>query len=105
MSMFDASSSSTTDLIDSPSRAHPSVSKGQWANFALSKLRDGFTLIQSENGKIFQFYKAGMPLQPCTTHAARKLLEMGLLTVTKTDIRGTHYALRSAFSPEAGPEA
>lgn len=103
MSLFDVSSAS--DFDDAPSRAHPSVSKAQWASFALGKLRDGFTLVQSESGKVFQFHKPGMPLQPCTPHAARKLLEMGLLTVTKTDIRGTHYALRPAFQPETGPEA
>ncbi len=105
MSLFDAASSSAADSADSPSRAHPSISKGQWANFALAKLRDGFTLVQSESGKVFQFYKLGMPLQPCTPHAANKLLKMGLLTVTKTDIRGTHYILCSAFRAEAGPEA
>lgn len=105
MSLYDTSSSSASDSVDSPSRAHPSVSKTQWANFAIAKLSDGFTLVQNESGKVFQFYKPGMPLQPCTPHAARKLLEMGLLTVTKTDIRGTHYALRPAFHSEAGPQA
>ncbi len=105
MSLYDASSSSAADVVESPSRAHPSVSKAQWASFALAKLNDGFTLVQSESGKVFQFHRPGMPLQPCAPHAARRLLDLGFLTVTKTDIRGTHYVLRPAFQPEAGAEA
>ncbi|MEM1043743.1 MAG: hypothetical protein AAGI91_14090 [Bacteroidota bacterium] len=81
------------------------MSKGQWTSFALAKLRDGFALVEGEHGRGFQFYKLGLPLQPCAPHAARKLLKMDLLTVAKTDIRGTHYALRPAFQPETGPEA
>jgi hypothetical protein len=99
MSTFDVSPPS--EFGSAPSQPNPSVSKSQWANFALGKLRDGFVLIQSPNGKVYQFYKPGAPLQPCAAHAAKKLLAMGLLGVTKTDIRGTQYGLRSAFQPEA----
>ena len=98
MSTFDVSSSS--ELSGASIRSNPSVSKAQWANFALGKLRDGCALLQSPNGKVYQFYKVGAPLQPCAPHAAKKLLAMGLLGVTKTDIRGTHYGLRDAFKPE-----
>ncbi len=103
MSVSDLSSPSETGgATFGPS---PSVSKSQWANFALRKLREDYALLQLPSGTVFQFYKPGEPLQPCTPHAAKKLVAMGLLTVTKTDIRGTHYALRPAFQPEASAEA
>lgn len=105
MSTFDTTPSSPTEFGGAPAHANPTVSKSQWANFALTKLRDGFVLLQSPNGKVFQFYKSGMPLQPCAAHAAKKLLAMGMLGVAKTDIRGTHFALRDAFQPEAAPSA
>ncbi len=105
MSTFDSSSSASDAADFGASRAHPSVSKAQWANFAAAKLREGYRLVQSPSGASYRFHKAGFPLQPCAPHAARKLLEMGLLRVAKTDLRGTHYALRPAFQPEAGPEA
>jgi hypothetical protein len=104
MSTFDTGSS-PAEFGNAPSHPNPTVSKAQWANFALGKLRDGCVLLQSPNGKVYQFYKPGEPLQPCAAHAAKKLLTMGLLGVTKTDIRGTHYGLREAFQPEAGPTA
>jgi hypothetical protein len=102
MSSFDLSS--PAEFGSAPSQPNASVSKSQWANFALGKLHDGYALLQSPNGKAYQFYKPGAPLQPCAAHAAKKLLAMGLLGVTKTDIRGTQYGLRDAFKPEA-PEA
>lgn len=100
MSTFDVNSSAS-EFGSAPSQPNPSVSKAQWANFALGKLRDGYALLQSPNGKVYQFYTPGEPLQPCPAHAAKKLLAMGMLNVTKTDIRGTHYVLRTAFQPEA----
>ena len=103
MSSFDLSS--TPAESGGPTHANPTVSKSQWANFALRKLREGCVLLQSPNGKVYQFYKAGEPLQPCAAHAAKKLLEMGLLDVAKTDIRGTHFSLREAFQAENGPAA
>jgi hypothetical protein len=105
MSAYDTTSSPADLGGAAPSHANPTVSKSQWANFALGKLREGFVLLQSPNGKVFQFYKSGMPLQPCAAHAAKKLLAMGMLGVAKTDIRGTHYALPDAFQPEAVPSA
>ena len=99
MSTFDVSSISAES--GGTSHANPSVSKSQWANFALRKLREGSVLLQSPNGKVYQFYKAGEPLQPCAAHAAKKLMEMGLLDVTKTDIRGTQFGLREAFQADA----
>ncbi len=104
MSTFDSSSSAVSDSGASPSHAHPSVSKAQWASFALGKLNDGYCLVQHPNGNAYQFYKPGVPLQPCAPHAARKLLALGLLDVAKADIRGTQYALRAAFQPD-GPAA
>lgn len=97
--------SSPADLGGGPSHASPTVSKSQWANFALRKLHDGYVLLQAPNGKVHQFYKPGEPLQPCPAHAAKKLIAMGMLGVRKTDIRGTHYALPAAFQPEPGAEA
>jgi hypothetical protein len=100
MSTFDVTPS-PSEFGSAPSHPNPSVSKSQWANFALGKLRDDYMLLQSPNGRVYQFYKPGEPLQPCPAHAAKKLLAMGMLNVTKTDIRGTHFALRNAFQPEA----
>jgi len=100
MSTFDVTPSSS-EFGSAPSQPNPSVSKSQWANFALGKLRDDYMLLQSPNAKVYQFYKPGEPLQPCAAHAAKKLLAMGMLGVIKTDIRGTHYGLRTAFQPEA----
>jgi hypothetical protein len=104
MSTFDTTPSAA-EPGGAPTHASPTVSKSQWANFALGKLRDGCVLLESPNGRVFQFYKPGEPLQPCAAHAAKKLLGMGLLGVAKTDIRGTHYALRDAFQPQAAPSA
>lgn len=104
MSTFDLNTSAA-ESGGGPSHANPTVSKSQWANFALRKLQEGYVLLQFPNGKVYQFYKAGEPLQPCAAHAAKKLLEMGLLGVAKTDIRGTHFGLRDAFHPEPGPTA
>ena len=84
-----------TRLVDQPQNL---------VSYHLGKLRDGCVLLQSPNGKVYQFYKPGEPLQPCAAHAAKKLLAMGMLGVAKTDIRGTYYGLRDAFQPEA-PEA
>lgn len=103
MSTFDLSSAPAES--GSPSHANPTVSKSQWANFALRKLREGYVLLQSPSGKVYQFYKPGDPLQPCAAHAAKKLLEMGLLDITKADIRGTQFGLREAFQPENGAAA
>jgi hypothetical protein len=97
--------SSPTDGGISTAQANPSVSKAQWANYALRKLREGYMLIQTANGRVFHFYRAGEPLQPCATHAAKKLIEVGMLTVMKTDIRGTHYGLPAAFQTDASPSA
>ena len=102
MSVSDLSSPS--ELGGSTFTPSPSVSKSQWASFALRKLREGYVLLQLPNGTVFQFYKPGEPLQPCAVHAAKKLIAMGMLSVSKSDVRGTHYALRSAFQPE-GAEA
>ena len=104
MSTFDLNSA-PAESGSAPSHANPTVSKSQWANFALRKLQEGYVLLQFPNGKVYQFYKPGEPLQPCAAHAAKKLLEMGLLGVAKTDIRGTHFGLREAFQPESGPVA
>ena len=104
MSVSDLPSSSP-ELGGGPSHASPTVSKSQWASFALRKLREGYVLLQSPNGKVHQFYRQGEPLQPCPSHAAKKLIGMGMLGVQKADIRGTHYVLRDAFQPEAAPEA
>ena len=87
------------DADASPS-VSPSVSKGQWANHALRKLQEGQVLLQSPNGKVFHFYCAGEPLTPCAPHAAKRLREMGLLTVARSDIRGTQYVLREPFQPD-----
>lgn len=103
MSVSDLPSSS--ELGGAPAHANPTVSKSQWASFALRKLHDGYILVQAPNGKVHQFYKRGEPLQPCPAHAAKKLIGMGMLGVQKTDIRGTHYVLRADFQPEPGPEA
>ena len=103
MSIFDANvAADSSGPLAYPS---PTVSKSQWTNFALAKLRDGHVLVQSPASRGFQFYKPGTPLQPCPAHAAKKLLAMGLLSVVKTDIRGTHYGLPDAFQPEAAPSA
>ncbi len=104
MSVSDLPSPSA-ELGGGPAHASPTVSKSQWANFALRKLREGYVLLQAPNGKVHQFYKAGEPLQPCPAHAAKKLIALGMLGVQKTDIRGTHYVLPAAFQPEAPPEA
>jgi hypothetical protein len=100
MSTFDLNST-PAESTGGPSHANPTVSKSQWANFALRKMQEGYVLLQSPNGKVHQFYKSGEPLQPCAAHAAKKLLEMGLLGVAKTDIRGTHFGLRDAFQADA----
>lgn len=97
-------SSAPTEGGISTAHVNPSVSKSQWSNYALRKLREGYGLLESPNGRVFHFYRPGEPMQPCATHAARRLVEMGLLTVQKTDIRGTHYVLREAFL-ESNPEA
>lgn len=99
MSLTDFSSSS--DSSQSVAQANPSVSKAQWANYAMRKLREGYVLIQAPSGKVFHFYLAGEPLQPCASHAAKKLLAMSLLTVIKSDVRGTHYGLPEAFQADA----
>lgn len=104
MSLSDFSSA-PSESSGAPASANPTVSKAQWANFALRKLRDGYVLLQAPNGKVYQFYKAGEPLQPCPAHAAKKLLATGLLGIAKSDIRGTHYTVREPFQPEPGPEA
>lgn len=85
----------------STAQANPSVSKAQWANYALRKLREGYVLLQASNGKVYHFYKGGEPMQPCATHAAKKLVAMGLLVPAKSDVRGTHYVLREAFQADA----
>jgi hypothetical protein len=103
MSLSDFSAPS--DPGSSPAQANPSVSKAQWANYALRKLREGYVLLDAGNGKVYHFYLAGEPLQPCAAHAAKKLITMGLLTVVKSDVRGTHYGLREAFHPEPAPAA
>jgi hypothetical protein len=99
MSLTDFTASSDTGA--SVAQANPSVSKAQWANYALRKLRDGYTLLQAPNGRVFHFYRAGEPMQPCAVHAAKKLVAMGLLTVARSDVRGTHYGLREVFQSEA----
>jgi predicted component of type VI protein secretion system len=81
-------------------QANPSVSKTQWANYALRKLREGYVLLQMPSGRAYNFYRAGEPMQPCAPHAAKKLIAMGLVTVLRSDIRGTQYALREAFQPD-----
>lgn len=58
----------------------------------MRKLREGYVLLQSPNGRAFHFYRAGEPMQPCAGHAARRLIGLGLLTVVRTDVRGTQYA-------------
>jgi len=88
----------------STARVNASVTKTQWANYALRKLREGYLLLEARNGRVYHFLRTGEPMQPCATHAAKKLIEMGLLTVLKSDIRGTHYGLREAFQ-EADPQA
>jgi hypothetical protein len=102
MSLSDHSTPSEGGV--STAQANPSVSKSQWTNYALRKMHEGYVLLQAPNGRVFHFCRPGEPMQPCATHAARKLVEMGLLTVTKSDIRGTHYALREAFQEDV-PEA
>ncbi len=99
MSLSDLPSSSEGGI--STAQANPSVSKAQWTNYAMRKLREGYVLIQSRNGRVFHFHRAGEPQQPCATHAGRKLLEMGLLTVIKSDVRGTHFGLREIFSEDS----
>ena len=101
MSVSDFSTSS--DFDGASFTTSPSISKERWANFALGKLRDGYALVQSPNGVAYQFHRTGEPLQPCPAHAAKKLIAMGLVTVEKTDVRGTRYVLRPAF--QAGAEA
>jgi hypothetical protein len=98
MSLSDFSSPSEGGI--STSQANPSVSKTQWANYALRKLREGYLLQQAPSGRAFHFVRAGEPLQPCATHAARKLIEMGLLSVVKSDVRGVQYALADTFQPD-----
>jgi len=98
MSLTDHSAPSDAGV--STALANPSVSKAQWASYALRKLRDGYTLLQAANGRTFHFCKAGEPLQPCATHAAKRLLAMGLLLPQRSDARGTAYALRDAFHPD-----
>jgi hypothetical protein len=93
------------DSAISVAQANPSVSKAQWANYALRKLREGYVLQQAPNGRAFHFFRAGEPLLPCATHAARKLIEMGLLTVVKSDVRGVQYALAEGFHEQEGPSA
>lgn len=102
MSPTDLSAPSDSGI--STAQANPSVSKAQWASYALRKLRDGYDLIQAPNGRTFHFYKAGEPMQPCATHAAKKLVAMGLLVPMKTDARGTRYVVREAFLSD-GPAA
>ena len=99
MSVSDFSASAESE--STPFTTSPSVSKERWANFALGKLRDGYALVQSPNGLAYQFYRPGEPLQPCPAHAAKKLTAVGLLTVERTDARGTRYVLRPAFQPDA----
>lgn len=102
LSDFSSASPESSGTSTAPS---PSVSRAQWASFALRKLREGYVLLQAPNGKVYQFYRAGEPLQPCPAHAARKLLAAGLLGVARSDIRGTHYTLLAPFQPEPGAEA
>jgi len=103
MSLSDFSAS--PDPGSSVAQANPSVSKAQWANYALRKLREGYVLLDAGNGKVYHFYRAGEPMQPCAAHAAKRLIAMGMLTLTRSDVRGTHYGLREAFQPEAAPTA
>lgn len=98
MSLSDHASPSERGI--STAQSNPSVSKAQWLNYALRKLREGYTLVEAQNGRVFHFYLPGEPMQPCATHAARKLLEAGMLTVLRTDIRGTRYGLRENFLPD-----
>lgn len=105
MSLHDLSSApSGSDFEPSPS-VSPTVSKGQWANHALRKLHEGYVLLQHPSGKVFHFYRAGEPMTPCAPHAAKRLLAVGMLTVTKSDVRGTHYTLREPFQAEPGAAA
>lgn len=96
--------SSPSDFESAPFTTSASVSKERWASFALAKLRDGYALLQTPSGTVFQLYRPGEPVQPCPAHAAKRLLAMSLLIPERTDARGTRYVLRSAFHPEA-PEA
>lgn len=102
MSVSDLSSSSDFDGVSFT--ISPSISRARWASFALGKLRDGYALVQSPSGVTYQFHRPGEPTQPCPAHAAKKLVAMGLLTVEKTDARGTRYILRPAFLQD-GAEA
>ncbi|MEM8556373.1 MAG: hypothetical protein AAGG50_00880 [Bacteroidota bacterium] len=79
-----------------PLRAAPTVSRTQWVAFALRKLGEGFALVQDPSGTRFTFYQPGLPTQTCPPHAAKKLLRMGLLTVARTNARGTHYVVTAA---------
>lgn len=103
MSLSDLSSPRDSSI--SVAQANPSISKAQWANYALRKLREGYVLQQAPNGRAFHFFRAGEPLLPCTSHAARKLIEMGLLRVVKSDFRGVQYGLAAESREESAAAA
>lgn len=89
-----------SDAGVSVAQANPSVSKSQWVNYALRKLREGYVVLETASGRAFHFYRVGEPMQPCAPHAAKKLIAMGMLVPQKSDVRGTTYALREAFQAE-----